>query len=521
MARKISYGSRVFLFAAIVAAGCDRESRTAGIDGTGVRSPVAAFSYGRVASFGSVWVNGVRYDTSGATFTINGGPGSLADLDVGDVVLVVGRFDPETSEGQADRVIFDHVLEGPIGAIDASEGLVIALEQTIKIEADTSFDATVGPARLAGLSVGDVINVSGFRNAGGAIVATRIGRQPLGTGPFKTTGAVTRVAEDDQRFNVSALVVDHSGAQLLGDVAHRAIANGDVVEVEGMLGAAGELVAARVEFKSRGLFGNPGDRADVEGYITAFDVGSPLSFEVAGLAVAASSSTVFEGSLALDVPVEVKGSLDSSGVLIASDVRTGFVPRVGPHTIEGQVFDPYSGVVAGASINLWVQGAGAGYSYWWAHGPLHSDEAGRFSAPSLPEAQITILAFKDGFVQPCAVILDLRESVAVNVEMAAESTLSAPNPPQPQSAQAPTLTGIVYETTDVGRQPVEGARLWAEHLLEVGAATSVTDPDGAYFLCNLPQRLALWVTKPGFSDTVIWQVDTSQSSVLDIEMKRR
>jgi hypothetical protein len=513
------------MLATVLVAGCSRESGTAGIDGTGVRTPVAAHAYGRVADFGSVWVNGVRYDTSRATFMINGQPGSQADLAIGDIVLVEGTLDASAPAGPgvADRVVFDHVLEGPITAIDAADGSLVALGQTVRIGASSSFDPAVQGA-LAGLAVGDVINVSGFRSADGAIAATRIGRQGP-AGGFKTTGAVTSAASEGKRFSINALVVDYSAAVLLGEVSGRAIARGDIVEVKGAaLGAEGELIATSVELKEI-LSGNAGDRVDIEGYVTSFELGTP-DFQVAGLPVTTTDMTVFDGSLTLDAAIEVEGSLNASGVAVASEVRTGVVPTVGPHTVEGRVFDPYSGVVAGARVNLWVNTGRGGYSYWWAHHSLSTDEAGRFSAPNLPDSQITIHAIMPTqatmptFVQPCAVIVALRDSLAVDVEMASAETLNSLNPPRPQSAREPTLTGTIFEMTEAGKQPVVGAKLWAEHLLEVSFATTLSDLQGGYFLCDLPAKTDLWVTKDGYENTVIWQIDTSQSTVLDIELKR-
>lgn len=51
---------------------------TGGITGTGI-----AFAIGPVTGFGSVIVNGVTYDTSGATFSQDGGVATQSDFKVG------------------------------------------------------------------------------------------------------------------------------------------------------------------------------------------------------------------------------------------------------------------------------------------------------------------------------------------------------------------------------------------------------------------------------------------------------
>ena len=57
---------------------------------------------GPISTFGSVVVNGVRYDTSSASFTINGETGSESDLEVGQVVTVSGTIDDNGVDGSAD-----------------------------------------------------------------------------------------------------------------------------------------------------------------------------------------------------------------------------------------------------------------------------------------------------------------------------------------------------------------------------------------------------------------------------------
>src|SRR5512143_1087467 len=86
--------------ATLVLAACGGGSgnNVAGIDRTG--SPAIA-AYGTVSAFGSVVVNGVHYNTSGTTFTIDGDAGAQSDLAIGDVVLVKGTLDTGGATGVA------------------------------------------------------------------------------------------------------------------------------------------------------------------------------------------------------------------------------------------------------------------------------------------------------------------------------------------------------------------------------------------------------------------------------------
>src|ERR1700754_597553 len=77
---------------------------------------VPVISSGTVTGFGSVFVNGVRFETSSAAFTINGKPGTQADLRVGHVIKVHGRRDGN-GNCTADRVDFDDLVKGPVTSV--------------------------------------------------------------------------------------------------------------------------------------------------------------------------------------------------------------------------------------------------------------------------------------------------------------------------------------------------------------------------------------------------------------------
>src|SRR4030095_14381843 len=88
------------------------------------------------------------------------------------------------------------------------------------------------------------------------------------------------------------------------------------------------------------------------------------------------------------------------------------VPPSRPYTVTGNIFDTQGGPVANVSVNIWIQQERSGYSYWWANGPLRSDAAGHFVAPNVPNSQITVFAFQDGYVQPCAVRAEIGSDLA-------------------------------------------------------------------------------------------------------------
>jgi hypothetical protein len=276
---------------------------------------------GPITNFGSIFVNGVHYSTTGATISIDDAPGLESDLRVGDVVRVTGRFDDNLTTGTATSVTFDDNVEGPVQSIDAAAGSLVVLGQTVKVTADTSFDNNIQPASLAGLAPGDIVEVSGLVMADGSIEATRIEKKPAG-GLFEVRGTVSGLDTVNRRFNLNALVVDYSAAQL-DNFPGGQIANGQAVEAKGStLDAGGALLASRVEFEGAQAPGAAGDRIEIEGFITRF--ASAQDFDVSGMPVTTGTSTTFEGGtaadLGLNVKVEVEGTVSAGGTISASKV---------------------------------------------------------------------------------------------------------------------------------------------------------------------------------------------------------
>lgn len=320
--------SVIWAAAVVTACGGGGGSQMAGIDGGGspFTPPVvtAVVSRGTISGFGSVIVNEVRFDVSGASITIDGVPGIEADLEVGQVVTIRGTLDDSGSTGTAASLSFDDAVEGPISAIDPIAGTLTVLGQTVLVDAGTSFD---GALSLAVLTIGDVVEVTGFVRSDGSISATRIEQKPLG-GEFEVTGTASNVSAT--MFEINNLVVDYSAA-MLNDFPSGAPQNGQLVEAKGLaLGGSGELLATRVEFKGNDFTGDDGDRIEVEGFITRFV--SATDFDVEGLPITTNAQTVFEfgtsADLALNRKIEVEGNIDASGLLTAERIelkQAGFI----------------------------------------------------------------------------------------------------------------------------------------------------------------------------------------------------
>jgi hypothetical protein len=288
---------------------------TAGIGRTGL-------SVGPVTTFGSIVVNGVRYDTSSTDFTVDGTPGSESDLRVGDIVIVSGTVNDDGVTGTADSVIYDDIVTGPVESIDVAGNSLVVMGQVVLVRPETLFDDDFSPASLEGVAVDQVIEVSGVFDANGDIVASRIEPEEPGE-EFEVQGPVTNLDSANSRFNIGTLTVDYSTATL-EDFPGGEISEGDLVEASGSgFGASGEFIAASVELEDDFPDFGEDDYIEIEGYITRYV--SAEDFDVSGIPVTTTSATEFEdgtaADLALNVKIEVEGNFNADSVLVAEEVE--------------------------------------------------------------------------------------------------------------------------------------------------------------------------------------------------------
>jgi hypothetical protein len=281
-----------------------------GIDGVGIAA-------GAISGFGSIIVNGVKFSTTNATFRIEDSPGSESDLEVGDIVEVEGRISDDGKTGTAETVSFNDSVEGPVSDVSLATSTLDVLGQTVRVTGTTIFDDSFSNPSLAGISAGDIVEVSGFPDGSGAIVATRIEPKPAG-GTYELFGVVSSLDTNARRFNLSTTLVNYASATL----PNGSPSNGACVEVKGNTFASGVLTATRVEVKAcNGTVAN-GDRGEIEGVITRF--ASATDFSIGTRSITTNATTTYEGGTAADlrlnVKVEAEGSFNAAGVLVAKKV---------------------------------------------------------------------------------------------------------------------------------------------------------------------------------------------------------
>jgi hypothetical protein len=303
--------------------GGDPSDPSGGINGGG-----RWLAVGSLSNFGSIIVNGVRYDTAGSAIVVNGQPATQADLAQGQVVSVEGDVDVGGVTGQAERVLYEHDVRGVIQQINQSTGSLNVLGQAVQVSIETIFGSSIARGSLESLAQGDAVVISGFRDSTGRLDATRIDRDAA-PGTAELRGQVSSVDTAARNFRINGLTVDYAAATLEGLAAGQP-ANGDNVFVRGPSPAAGQpLAASLVAARAAGVGAVTEDNVDLEGLVTRFATAS--DFDVAGQRVAVTPATEFVGAsaaeLAADVLVDVEGQVDANDQLQADRIEV--IPRAG------------------------------------------------------------------------------------------------------------------------------------------------------------------------------------------------
>jgi len=274
---------------------------------------------GNVTGFGSVWVNGVEWETDDCEITIDDEPGDESQLEVGNIVEVQGSTDDD-GIARCDSMEFDSELEGLITEVGVDYILVHGLR--VEINDDTLFDDDLANQNISDLNEGDYVEISAFAVADG-YVATRI-EVEVDDGEVEIYGKVENLDTGMNTFMIQEMTVNYASASF-DDFDGRDIAEADYVEVEGQsFNSDDELVATSVEYKDNNPYddGDEGNEFEAEGYLSVVD-GSPLilnDFEI----VLADDVTFEYGSeedLIDGAKVEVEGTINATGQLVVNEVK--------------------------------------------------------------------------------------------------------------------------------------------------------------------------------------------------------
>jgi Domain of unknown function (DUF5666) len=353
------------LVAALTITACGGGGGGSDSSGANPSTPVAtaddSLSNGSITGFGSVIVNGVRFDDSSARVSDDDdddNPGrSKDDLRLGMVVTVTGTSGTgtgsATATGTATAIVFGSELQGPVQSINGSTAsgtvtttpTVIAtgtgtgtatgtttstttasigtqtltiLGQTVVAGTRTIYDPTDLPNGFASIRIGNILEVHGYLDpATNKLMATRIERKN-NANSYKITGNVSSLKAASKTFKIGSENISYDGinpnrlnANLVDGLTVR-------VRLSTTQTTTGTWNATRIKAAHQVLANR--NKVEIEGLITAFT--SATKFSVKGVPVDASNASFPKGtaSIALGARVEVKGSI-VNGVLIASRVK--------------------------------------------------------------------------------------------------------------------------------------------------------------------------------------------------------
>jgi hypothetical protein len=314
-------------FAALLIAACSGDGVSIEVQGPDIgpfppiQTEEAIEARGTITGLGGITINGVRYLTNNATVTMNGAPGTLSDLRHGQIVTVTGRIESDSNMGTANHIEFDANIIGAVENLDAPGWLLMVMGQTVRVDADTRFDASIDAATFSGLTVGSKVSVSGYADAAGAINATRIDLAATNA-ELQLIGDVADLDLANLVFRINGLTIDYSGARLI-DLPGGAPAEGMDVNVIGSM-SGGLFVAERLA-AAPSLTGNDGSRVQTAGIITRYS--STTDFDINGTAAAVDSATVFlngdASDLGLNTELVMDGNFASDGYIMADRVTIG------------------------------------------------------------------------------------------------------------------------------------------------------------------------------------------------------
>lgn len=236
---------------------------------------VAQTTVGQITGFGSIFVNGIEYDTAGASYEVDDSIASADDaLAVGMVVKVEGSVSADGRTGTARAVSYDDDIEGIVenlttSSADAGIKTFSILGTTVQVDVNsTNFENEDDPDfSFDSIMNGDNVEVSG-EYAGDVLLASYIEKQDALDDDFEAKGTIEQYNGSDQfvlllRNDAALTVTLAAGAQ----IPSTGIADGQFVEVEGTIpdpvNAPESILATKVELEDHDRI-DDADEGDIE-----------------------------------------------------------------------------------------------------------------------------------------------------------------------------------------------------------------------------------------------------------------
>jgi hypothetical protein len=287
-----------------------------GVDSGGTGG-AATYANGPITGSGSIIVNGVRFDDTSAAVSDDNGSSTKDALKLGMVVEVRGSVitdDPLTGDksSTASSISFNSELLGSIDSIDLANSSLVVIGQPVDVKVTTFFDDSL-TGGLAALAQGNVVEVYALYDATtGRYSATRIERKGSVPTEYRLRGAISGLNTSTKVFSIGTEQISYSSVTDLSS----GLANGAILRVR-VSSAGGNHQWTATRLRDGANKPDDGSHARIEGLISSFT--SLTQFSVGTVQVTTNSGTIVTGVPALNVRVEVEGSV-TAGVLAASSV---------------------------------------------------------------------------------------------------------------------------------------------------------------------------------------------------------
>lgn len=306
-----------------------------GIRGTGS-------SVGPVSGFGSVFVNGVKFETDGEVIS-NDGIEREDQLEEGMILRIDGDWRDDGS-GDADTVEYDDTFRGPVSDVQQildADGAVDAVTFTIYGQPLVVDKQTVTKrTTLATLTNGDFVRVSGWRQPDRVYRASFLGLFDGTENDVEIEGLIDADSLDTrlQQFSINGQLVSYDSALFTDDLGESDLAEGLLVEVEGSISGS-DFIAENVnKGEVRRYRRGTGDDIEFAGPVNSAYSASARTFEINGLIVQVDNDTEFddgltESDLVPGLLIQVEGTFRSDGTVLAEEIEA----REGNASVEGVV----------------------------------------------------------------------------------------------------------------------------------------------------------------------------------------
>ena len=279
---------------------------------------------GTITGFGSVFVNGIEFETSSSSYDIDDDSAANESyLAVGMQVRVEGTVNDDGLSGSATSIYYDDDVEGPIeylstDPIDATIKTFTVLGLDVLVDANTTvFDDTTFDA----LANDMVVEVSGTFD-GAQIVATRIEKQSDTDRDYEIKGTVTHY--DGSTISLTLLNGMDTGHYDASSASSEIAVGTTGVFVEVKLTDNGSsLSATEIEVDDADSLDGDEEDVSIHGLISG-DYASGFLINATPFRV--NDGTVYEptsleGTLTAGMEVEVEGYMQD-GILIAQKVES-------------------------------------------------------------------------------------------------------------------------------------------------------------------------------------------------------